>query len=84
MKQKLFLLIAVFGLFFANAQQRIIGGNNTTVENNPWQISMRGTVNHHIPEIQNEHFCGGSILSPDWILIAAQCVTNFGTGAVIG
>ncbi|MBL0697966.1 trypsin-like serine protease [Comamonas sp. JC664] len=51
----------------ATLEQDIIGGSNTTIEQNPWQVTLQsGTF----------HFCGGSILTPEWILTAAHCVVD--------
>lgn len=83
MKQKLLLIIVLLFVLSVHSQQNIIGGNNTTISDNPWQISIRGTNNHHIPYARNNHICGGSILAPNWILTAAHCVTNRNNGAVI-
>lgn len=44
---------------------RIVGGKPTTIEENPWQISMRHFGSHH---------CGGSIVSPTKIVTAAHCI----------
>lgn len=46
---------------------RIIGGHELDITEAPWQVSL-----------QNEgvfHFCGGSIIAPQWILTAAHCVS---------
>jgi len=83
MKQKLLFVTVFLFVFTAYSQQRIIGGNDTTIDENPWQISIRGTNNHHNVGARNIHICGGSILAPNWILTAAHCVTNPNTGAVI-
>lgn len=44
---------------------RIVGGNDTTIEQHPWQISMTNFGSHR---------CGGSILTPTKIVTAAHCV----------
>ncbi|PSN50414.1 hypothetical protein C0J52_08569 [Blattella germanica] len=44
---------------------RIVGGTPTEISNYPYQISF---------ELNEGHWCGGSILSPDYVLIAAHCV----------
>ncbi|XP_026666907.1 trypsin-1-like [Ceratina calcarata] len=44
---------------------RIIGGQNASIANYPYQVSI----------IHNNNFqCGGSIISSDWMLTAAHCV----------
>lgn len=47
--------------------ERIIGGHELDITEAPWQVSL-----------QNDgvfHFCGGSIIAPQWILTAAHCVS---------
>lgn len=63
MKQKLlFVIVLLFGLY-VQSQQSIIGGDDTTINENPWQISIRGTNNYHNVDYRNIHLCGGSILA---------------------
>jgi secreted trypsin-like serine protease/subtilisin-like proprotein convertase family protein len=50
----------------AETKDSIVGGNNTTIQEHPWQISLRTNSGFH--------FCGGSILNDTWILTAAHCV----------
>lgn len=61
----LFIVLTVITLPLTAQTVNIIGGNNTTIEQNPWQVSLRSGAGH---------FCGGSILTPEWIVTAAHCV----------
>lgn len=66
MKKLLLVTLLILITFFGYGQEtNIIGGNNTTIEQNPWQISIRRLA---------DHWCGGSILTPEWILTAAHCL----------
>ncbi|KAM9365911.1 transmembrane protease serine 3 [Pholidichthys leucotaenia] len=47
---------------------RIVGGGVSKPGQFPWQVSLL---------YRKEHLCGGSIISPDWILTAAHCVYGF-------
>merc|ERR1712123_456548 len=44
---------------------RILYGNETDVNEYPWQISMW---------IDRSHFCGGTLISDQWVATAAHCV----------
>lgn len=46
---------------------RIVGGFVTTIEKNPWQVSLQRN---------SRHICGGSIIASKWILSAAHCTTR--------
>lgn len=41
----------------------IVGGFETTIEENPWQISLQ----------RSSHSCGGSIIDKNWVLTAGHC-----------
>lgn len=43
---------------------RIVGGENTTIEEHPYMVSVEQT---------GSHCCGGSILTNRYILSAAHC-----------
>ncbi|HLM48575.1 MAG TPA: serine protease, partial [Myxococcaceae bacterium] len=55
----------------ASSAQEIVGGTNTTIAANPWQVSLQSS--------SGSHFCGGSVLNANWILTAQHCVNSGGT-----
>jgi secreted trypsin-like serine protease len=66
--------LAVFRQLSLSPQNsRIVGGQLTLIDNNPWQIAM---VRSAVPEPTRSQFCGGSIIRNNWILTAAHCVKN--------
>lgn len=54
-------------------QPRIVGGQNAKNNQFPYQISLR---------LNNFHTCGGSIISKNYIITAAHCVTTIYRGTV--
>jgi secreted trypsin-like serine protease len=60
-------------LLIARIDPRIIGGDYTTIEKNPWQVAL---VLGFAPEPIRQQFCGGSLIAANWVLTAAHCVDN--------
>lgn len=53
---------------------KIVGGESTTIEAHPWQISLR--ENGH-------HICGGSLVADNWVMTAAHCVADASSSRAI-
>lgn len=75
-----FLTKAVFLLCFIGAfgqvsagsiQHRIIGGKPVEGIKYPWTVSLINTQD-------NEHFCAGSLIAPEWVITAAHCIQGAG------
>ena len=49
---------------------RVVGGQDAMIQEYPWQVSLVH------PEVKGAtgHFCGGSLISENWVLTAAHCV----------
>ncbi|KAJ8726726.1 hypothetical protein PYW08_015123 [Mythimna loreyi] len=52
---------------------QIIGGRPTSINRHPYQVSM---------VLNGNSFCGGFIISPDYVLTAAHCVQNTSPRAI--
>ncbi|CAL8365435.1 unnamed protein product [Lota lota] len=51
-----------------NHDQRIVGGNEATPGEIPWQATLMS--------LKRTPFCGGSLLSQVWVITAAHCLTE--------
>ncbi|XP_056267658.1 transmembrane protease serine 2-like isoform X2 [Pseudoliparis swirei] len=56
------------GVSSASPGARIVGGTEAANGAWPWQVSL---------QITGQHICGGSVISPDWILSAAHCFQKY-------
>lgn len=44
---------------------RIVGGEEADISDYGWQVSLQAN---------GAHYCGGSIISPEWVLTAGHCI----------
>lgn len=52
----------------------IVGGDETTIEENPWQVGLFNyNFKYGSPIFRN---CGGSIINEQWVLSAAHCIVK--------
>ncbi|XP_016069429.1 PREDICTED: ovochymase-2 [Miniopterus natalensis] len=52
---------------YLNFFSRIVGGRQVVKGSYPWQVSLKQ---------RQKHICGGTIISPQWVITAAHCVAN--------
>ena len=52
-----------------NRGSRIVGGEETEVNEYPWQVGLIDGQGMYL-------FCGGSVISNQWILTAAHCAVG--------
>nr|XP_027218652.1 transmembrane protease serine 9-like isoform X3 [Penaeus vannamei] len=55
-----------------NRANRIVGGVETEVNEYPWMVSLVDGSGYY-------HFCGGSIISSQWVVTAAHCAVGMTT-----
>lgn len=56
----------------ATAQPRIVGGQDADKGEYPWQAMLT--------DLNSTPFCGGSLISPRWVITAAHCVQGLNSG----
>ncbi|KFV64316.1 Ovochymase-2, partial [Dryobates pubescens] len=52
---------------YLNLFTRIVGGNQVKQGSHPWQVSLKR---------RQKHFCGGTIVSAQWVVTAAHCILD--------
>jgi uncharacterized protein (TIGR03382 family) len=62
-------------LLTEDSSQEIVGGTIAPITAAPWQVSLQSA--------QGQHFCGGSIVAPTWVLTAAHCVADGAPGRIL-
>lgn len=67
---RLFLAIFFASICYLRLVSCLIGGNGT-IRNYPFMMSVR-----KLEGDQYLHICGGTLLTPFWVLTAKQCVVN--------
>lgn len=50
---------------------RIVGGENSDPGSAPWMVSLQWGV------VRPAHFCGGTIINPNWVLSAGHCILAY-------
>merc|ERR1719239_831266 len=60
------------GVVTSRISPKIVGGSETEIDKYPWQVSLRACTS---PD-SCKHVCGGSLISPYWVLTAAHCTMN--------
>ncbi|NXK56715.1 CTRC protein, partial [Chauna torquata] len=57
---------------------RVVGGEDAVAHSWPWQISLQYSRNGGW-----SHTCGGTLISPSWVLTAAHCISSSLTYRVV-
>jgi secreted trypsin-like serine protease len=65
-------MIQILVLLMVSYSHAIINGITISAKNSPWQVSIRESGDQRVPK----HYCGGSIISPKFVLTAAHCVKS--------
>lgn len=56
-------------------QQRVVGGQETTIQEWPWQVAIANPPSEGGDGFDRQ-FCGGSLMTPTLVLTAAHCVVG--------
>lgn len=79
MASKAFLLLisALFlidGIQCMKLRPRIYGGAEARIGQFPYQISIREVHRYPDGEVKAKHFCGGALVSSNWVVTSARCM----------
>ncbi|XP_037049255.1 lectizyme-like [Bradysia coprophila] len=55
----------------SSSHGRIVGGGDAEMGSAPWMVSLQWGI------VRPSHFCGGTIINPNWVLTAGHCVQAF-------
>lgn len=56
---------------FGFANGRVVGGDDAVANSAPWIVSLQWGI------VRPSHFCGGSIISENWVVTAAHCTAAY-------
>jgi secreted trypsin-like serine protease len=59
---------------------RIVGGSSISISQAPWQVAL---IDLQKANNYQGQFCGGSLISAQWVLTAAHCVVSSSNGSLV-